>query len=142
MSKQRRELQHDRILFMPPGRATEAPMTTFIDGPANGQTLTLKRSPKFLRVTEQHGKFDALDQLYDEPEAKETLYAYRLTADHGMVHLNFGGGRGGFYAIAEYKFVESQPDDTVLLHRDAWREWCHLTDWREWCRRTDAEESA
>lgn len=46
-------------------------MTTFIDGPAKGQTLMLRRNPVYLIVTEENGKFDALDQLEDAPKPTE-----------------------------------------------------------------------
>lgn len=43
-------------------------MSNFIDGPAKGVHLSLRRSPMFLRaVCEPNGKWDALDQLTDTP---------------------------------------------------------------------------
>jgi len=58
-------------------------MTTFEDGPAKGQHLSLQRAPKFLRVVEDGGKWDALDQPTDEPRPGETLYAYRISSEVG-----------------------------------------------------------
>lgn len=99
-------------------------MTTFVDGPAKGKILQLRRAPYFLRVTEVHGNFDALDQLSDEPMRGETLYAYVILGAPGMIHINKRGCGGGFYPIAEYKFVELQPSDTEMRMTDLWSAWC------------------
>lgn len=100
-------------------------MTRFEGGPANGKNLMLKRipAPLFLRVTEKAGKFDALDQLTDEPEPGETLYVYRREGEPSWCHLNIAGGRGGFFQMATYRFVEQQPDQATLLETDLWRAW-------------------
>lgn len=99
-------------------------MTTFTDGPAKGQTLSLRRAPVFLRVTEAAGKFDALDQLEDTPEPHETLHAYVLASKPGSMHLCVRGknrAAGGFYPLATYKLVENPPTDAVM--RAQWRAW-------------------
>lgn len=103
-------------------------MTTFIDGPAAGKTLLLKRSPRFLRVVESNGIFDALDQPTDTPSPNETLYAYRLNADHGTVHINRGRHGSGFYAMADYKLVALQPTDSVMRHGDTWETYAGASD--------------
>ena len=61
-------------------------MTTFVDGPAKGQRLRLKRAARFLRVTEANGEWDALDQLTDHPRTDEKLWAYEITGQPGMMH--------------------------------------------------------
>lgn len=99
-------------------------MTSFTNGPAQGQHLMLKRAPLFLRVVEAAGKFDALDQLSDEPESGERLFAYRQVGEPGMVHLNRGRGHGGFYTIATYTLVAPQPDDATMRDTAAWQAWC------------------
>jgi len=44
-------------------------MTRFLDGPAQGETLMLRRAPILLRVTrDPMGNFDGLDQLDDRPD--------------------------------------------------------------------------
>jgi hypothetical protein len=80
-------------------------MTTFLDGPAKGQRLMLKHSPKDLRVVEKEGQWDALDSPNDEPRSGETVHHYRLRTIKGTAHINTGRGRGGFYPIAEYAQV-------------------------------------
>jgi hypothetical protein len=102
-------------------------MTRFQDGPAKGQTLMLNRAPRFLRVVEKGGKFDALDQLDDKPEAGEKIYAYEIVGEPGSIHINRGGGRGGFYTMGEYKLVAEQPTDAQMRTLQAWRGWCEKT---------------
>lgn len=99
-------------------------MTSFDNGPAKGQRLMLKRAPLFLRVVEAGGKFDALDQLADEPEAGERLFAYRRVGEVGMCHIHRKGG-GGWFTIANYALVAQQPDDATMRDTTAWRAWCH-----------------
>lgn len=99
-------------------------MTKFRDGPAAGKVMMLRRSPKFLRVTEYGGAFDALDQTDDFPQSREKIYAYRLVATEGMVHVNFGRKGGGFYPISAYEFVPQQPDDSAMRYFENWKAWC------------------
>lgn len=104
-------------------------MTTFVDGPAKGRTLMLKRSPKYLRVTEAAGKqeFDALDQVNDKPEITEHLYAYVVSKTLGTAHLKMGGkskSASGFYPIVEYSFLPVQPTDAIMRSNERWQEWC------------------
>lgn len=101
-------------------------MTTFEDGPAKGQCLMLKRSPRFLRVTQHlHPKetWDALDRLEDEPLVQEKLLAYERVGKPGVCHIHKRGG-GGFYTMASYRFVPTQPSDEQMRTVSAWREWC------------------
>lgn len=84
----------------------------------------LKRSPVYLRVTEEGGKFDALDQLHDEPKPTEKLYCYVIHGTPGWCHiLHRDRKRSGFYVSAEYAFVEPQPTDAEMRETSAWREW-------------------
>jgi hypothetical protein len=100
-------------------------MTTFEDGPAKGQKLLLHRAPRFLRVTCDGEHWDVLDQLEDVPKASEKLFAYELTTNPGMCHIN-AGKRSGFYTIANYRLITEQPTNLVMRCRDneAWRQWC------------------
>lgn len=99
-------------------------MTQFKDGPAKGQTLMLRRAPVYLRVTELLGKFDALDQLDDEPEPGETLHAYVITEKPGHIHINTGRKPGGgFYPMATYKLAEVQPPQETMKKKALWQEW-------------------
>lgn len=105
-------------------------MTRFLDGPAKGQTLMLKRSPILLRVTWDGKKWDALDMIEDTPHPGEKLFAYYITKKEGACHVSTSdkNGRrgGGFYSCAEYTAVplRDQPPDAVLRDNDGWRAWC------------------
>lgn len=98
-------------------------MTTFQDGPAKGEVLSLHRSPMFLRVVECLGVWDALDQLEDAPRREETIYAYRLANEPSRMFVRMARGCQSV-PRAEYRLCEHQPADEVMRDRDKWREWC------------------
>ncbi len=102
-------------------------MITFFKGPANGIVLDLRRAPLFLRVVQKITKeFDALDQLDDEPTFSERLFAYRRVGKAGRVHIQhtYKGKRTcGWYAMAEYRFVDPQPGDDVMRSKEKWQAW-------------------
>lgn len=102
-------------------------MVKFLDGPAKGLTLQLRRAPLYLRVTEADG-WDALDQLDDVPLGDETLTAYRRVGTAGTLHVDGrdkkGRRWGAWYALAEYRVAEPQPSDAVMRETAAWRKWC------------------
>jgi hypothetical protein len=99
-------------------------MTRLIDGPAQGKTLMLTRAPTYLRVViAADGTVDALNRPEDSPRADERLYAYLAHGERGSVHLNMGRGRGGFYALAEYKLIADQPSDETMRDTSLWRQW-------------------
>lgn len=114
-------------------------MTEFLDGPAAGVVLMLRRSPKFLRVVaakvnaKRQATFfddssptltwDALDQLADTPNANETPYAYRLVSANGIACIRSGKGKG-CYPMAKYTVVPHQPDDAVMRSTEQWQQWC------------------
>lgn len=111
-------------------------MLTFTDGPAAGKTLMLRRAARFLRVTQRRFKlgmtdpqseFDGLDQPEDTPSSDEALYAYHTTKIEGTAHMRFSGkakGASGMYPIAEYRFVDPQPDDATMRDNKKWIAWC------------------
>lgn len=100
-------------------------MTRFQDGPAAAQTLTLKRSPFLLRVTQDGQSFDALDRLEDEPFDQEKIFAYYLIDGPLVVHLKIAKpGRSGFYNMATYKLVPDQPADEDMRTQARWVAWC------------------
>lgn len=100
-------------------------MITFLDGPAQGCTLALRRSPIFLRaVRARNGRWDALDLPQDEPRPNEQVHVYLKVADHGRVHLRLSPrSASGFYANAEYRVYDRPPADEVLRDGEAWRAW-------------------
>lgn len=93
-------------------------MTTFLDGPAKGQTLILKRSPEILRVVlePKTRKWDALDQPEDAPRPGEMVYIYVLKQHIGRTILCRRGGGGGVCQIAEYQYRGRElPESGKLL---------------------------
>jgi len=104
-------------------------MTTFLDGPAQGKTLMLKRAPFFLRVVIVGGQIDALDQLGDTPRKEEAVHVYirQPGAMHNAIHLNTGRKPGGgWFSRADYKLSPVQPDDATARRTATWQRWCEL----------------
>lgn len=100
-------------------------MTTFIDGPAKGQHLMLRRKVRFLRVVvdSRSGNWDALDMLADHAEPTDTIYAYEAQGNGGMCHINRGKNGSGFFSIQDYKFIPDQPSDEDMRDNDRWSKW-------------------
>ncbi|HEY1066899.1 MAG TPA: hypothetical protein VGE52_12340 [Pirellulales bacterium] len=91
--------------------------------------LELARAPLYLRfVRTAKGKWDALDQLDDEPAKGESIVAAKRGGEIGRLHMLFsrkrGGRRGAWYQTAEYRPVAMQPADDVMRDRAKWRAWC------------------
>jgi len=102
-------------------------MTTFLDGPAQGQTLTLSRAPYFLRAVVNGGKWDALDKLDDEPKPSEMIFVYECVGEPGFAFVDGrdanGRRRGYRCVIASYRYRTNQPPDDVLRDPKKWPEW-------------------
>lgn len=107
----------------------EPNVVEFIDGPAAGESLALRRIPVLLRVVQSRaGKWDALDQLDDEPKPTETIFLYRRRDDLGITHYFVcSRGRGkresGVYWNAKYAVLPEQPTDEEVRETAAWRQW-------------------
>lgn len=103
-------------------------MTTFVDGPAQGQSLMLSRAAIFLRVVELNGVWDGLDQPEDAPAARENVYAYQIVEYKGHCFIDGqdkSGKRTGWRAaIASFRLVTNQPTDTEMRSTFGWRKWC------------------
>lgn len=103
-------------------------MTRFLDGPAMGTTLFLRRAPHYLRVVQgpdgptAPGTVDALDQLDDTPSASERITAYEMVGEPGYMHVRMRKG-GGVYRGGTYRMVAEQPDDATLRDAGLWRAW-------------------
>jgi len=105
-------------------------MITFIDGPAIGQRLMLKRIPILLRVVQnsQSGEWDALDQLADKPRHDEKVHVYLRGDEVSMYHVLCRRGAGsrsgtGWYYKASYRLFETQPDAADVRTNDRWQAW-------------------
>lgn len=97
-------------------------MTTFKDGPAQGQTLMLITTPIFLRVTEQNGKWDALNIKGDKALPAEKLHAYLLVEHRGSAFVDGKRCRGRF-PLVTYAYIEAQPGDHIMRDNEAWVRW-------------------
>lgn len=103
-------------------------MSKFHQGPADGTSLLLQRAPRFLRVVvDPAGKVDALDQLDDTPADDETIHVYEIQTEPIRAHMNFGGGRGGWYQMADYAHFPEQPSDHEVRTTEAWQAWVQAT---------------
>lgn len=108
------------------GRAESgARMTKFIDGPAAGTVLSLRRAPLYLRAVQNaDGNWDALDQLDDTPEPDETVTVYRRVGSATTVHLH-GTKISGWYAMATYELHAEQPSIEECRDTAKWQDWVH-----------------
>lgn len=106
-------------------------MTEFLDGPAEGVTLWLRRCPLFLRVVRsERGEWDALDQILDAPKPGELVFAYQRVGSPSWVHVCARGKGlkskvGGYYVTANYKYVDLQPSEQSLRSNEDWQRWCN-----------------
>jgi hypothetical protein len=107
--------------------------TTFLDGPAAGQKLSLRRNPILLRVTHDPvtnstvgGVWDALDNPADKLKHAEKCYLYRLTAPPGYVHVRATAksGPSGSWCTGVYSVMLVQPDRDILRDNDKFGRWC------------------
>jgi hypothetical protein len=130
-------VEHPAPAGLVPETKGDDAVISFIDGPAHGKTLMLKRAPVFLRVTLAHYnqeevQIDALDRLDDKPDTTESLFAYRLVKHEGNAFVDgrdpkTGKRWGSATAIATYRLVETQPDDATMRNYDSWKAWCEAT---------------
>lgn len=104
-------------------------MIEFLDGPAAGQSLPLRRAPKLLRVVRSRsGEWDALDQLEDEPKLSEQIFVYRRRDDLPISRYHLLCGRRakratGWYWRASYSVIDPQPGEHDIRVTAAWRAW-------------------
>ncbi len=99
-------------------------MVRFLDGPAAGVVLMLRRAPPYLRVTvNAAGEWDALDQLGDEAARGEAVTVYRRVGKAGRLHIDYTRKQSAWYAVAEYRQAPEQPDDATGRDTAKWRAW-------------------
>lgn len=99
-------------------------MTRFLDGPAAGEVLFLKRAPMYLRaVQDAGGKWDALDLLDDAPAPDERIVVYRIEGEPSYCHINMRGKGGGVFHGGTYRLISPQPQDEDVRTIAAWRAW-------------------
>lgn len=103
-------------------------MIRFLDGPAGGVLLTLRRAPQYLRVVrDAQGQWDALDQLDDQPAVGETIFAYRMASFDGSAHYCGRDAKGKRFgrteAHAAYRYIDPQPEPLWLCNNTHWQAW-------------------
>ena len=99
-------------------------MLQLLDGPCEG-TYLCKRAPVFIRAVkgkDNAGNTDVLDLVEDTPTSGESVYVYQLQGDAGTVHLNFGGGKGGWYMMGTYRYLPDV-DGEMLRENGQWQIW-------------------
>lgn len=102
-------------------------MIRFLDGPAAGQVLELRRVPLLLRVVRdcQTGEWDALDQLDDTPKPTEVIYLYLRSGTPQRIHVKAARTAGGSRSLwhGEYLHLPEQPLIDVLRDNAKWQAW-------------------
>jgi hypothetical protein len=99
----------------------------FLDGPAAGRSLDLRRAPFLLRVVVDRatGAVDALDQLVDEPGDGEDVHVYVLAAPPQRAHVCYRGSKkrqSGWWEFGIYRHL-ADVDGEELRETDTWRAW-------------------
>lgn len=106
-------------------------MARFLDGPAEGCDLMLRRCPPYLRVVVKipgapAPTIDALDQLEDVPAPNEVVVVYRrVDGTFSRMHFCFRGkdrGKSGWQETGEYRHLPDV-DGEQLRDTAAWRAW-------------------
>jgi len=100
-------------------------MIKFLNGPAGGAKLDLRRAPHLLRVViDFDGTVDALDQLDDVPKATETIHVYALLGRPSQYHvLCTPRWKSGWHLAADYRLHGEQPSEEIARDTHRWREW-------------------
>jgi hypothetical protein len=100
---------------------------TFLDGPAKGVELALRRVPKYLRVVRScRGKWDALDQLDDEPRPREQIFVYVRRDDLPQSKMFVRASKrslSGVWFTCSYTFLQEQPEDFNVRTTWMWQQW-------------------
>lgn len=103
----------------------------FKGGPADGQTLSLQRAPRLLRVTLRkvgdRTNFDALDQPHDSPFNDEEIVAYVREGEFYRMHVKFVKG-SGWQTVATYVLADPQPTTQQMRVLEEWQRWCIAHD--------------
>ena len=102
-------------------------MIEFVDGPAAGVKLRLRRAPILLRaVRSARGAWDALDQLDDTPREGESITVYLRATEVGWMHILVRGknrAAGGVYLTARYRVLQEQPEQDQVRETVDWWAW-------------------
>lgn len=89
-------------------------MITLLDGPEAGITLSVTRTPRFLRIIHNGAHIAALDELDQQPEETEIIYIYQRIGPLPAAAQ---------CPAADYQFYHSQPPDRRARHPYGWESW-------------------
>lgn len=101
-------------------------MIRFLDGPAAGVELQLRRAPLILRVVfnSRTKEWDALDQEHDRAKPHEQIFLYRGSSRPTPMLIRCSRpSRGGLYWTAEYRLWPAQPTDLELRDENEFNRW-------------------
>lgn len=102
-------------------------MISFLDGPAHGESLNLRRAPVMLRVVHGHG-WDALDMPDDEPRSNESVWVYVQVGTPMVGHIRASRKElRGAFASATYRLLPVQPSP-FYLSNEQWGLWCEVNE--------------
>lgn len=93
----------------------------FLDGPAEGIVMSVRRAPRWLRVVRnrEDGSWDCLNELEDKPRLREDVFVYRLVPGTWFsAHVRPGGCK----QFGDYRHVPDAPTEK-LRGTAAWRAW-------------------
>lgn len=95
--------------------------TRFLDGPARGVRLWIRRAPSFLRVTQApSGAWGALDLAASRPAPDEVLYAYRRITDASGSRF-YVHDPDTSHPYPHYLAIDPQPLEHVMRSELEWR---------------------
>lgn len=100
----------------------------FLNHPLCRQSLSLERTPRFLRFVcrESCRKWDALDQP-DDIAADDEFILAAIWSHTNSVHVDGvrdGKRFGEWRKSITYKPIEPQPPQDLLRDNERWRSWC------------------
>jgi len=116
-------------------------MAKFLDGPAAGVSLSLRRAPMLLRVVQNRETktWDALDQLTDSPADNEDIYLYYIHPESFFkAHVCRSPRRlSGWLEEADYSLLPAtllRIDEEILRDQEVYAAWCEKIEdiMREW----------
>lgn len=92
------------------------------DGPAQGLSFTIARSPTFLRIVKDQttGEWDCLDQLHDVATDSEDVYVYRQTSWSHVRAVE--KDKSGFYTTYQEIPINTATSRRLKNNRK-WRAW-------------------
>lgn len=102
----------------------------FVDGPAAGIQIPLRRRPILLRIVHSPAAgWDGLDQLDDSPAPEERVFLYWRKQEGQWCHVDgrdakTGKRFGRTEWIVDFFHVSDGPTEEILRDNGKYRDWC------------------